>query len=108
MAHGYSSWTKRKSAPGAAPDPALSSLALVRVAGLDRVLRRLERHRRVLELAQTRDQLVPLARLEDGVELLRSLAAQRVEAHVDVIVVVGQRERVVRVRIGHQGDDLVR
>src|SRR3954447_8775703 len=100
-----------------AATPATSGAALV--AGVDaavlggrldrqRVLRRLRRHGRLLEPGELVDQVVPLARLQDRRGLaaqLRVLAEQRVEADVDVVVVVRQGHRVPAQ--AEQRDDLV-
>ena len=78
--------------------------------GLDRVLRRLEADLRVVDLLQAVDQLDPLVGLEHRVDPLGGLgvgAVERLPAHVDVVVVVAHRERVVGALEGHQGDDLV-
>src|SRR3954453_11173764 len=101
MAKPNSNWTNGKGASGASAAgwstraPLLVGGRLV-VLGLDRqrVLRRLGGHHRVRQRLQPLDQVVPLAGLEDrrglGAEL-RVVAVHRMEADVDVVVVVGQR-----------------
>src|SRR4051812_2073583 len=81
--------------------------------GLDveRVLRRRGQHGGVGDLAEAVHQLRPLARLQRRVQLAAELGVrpeERMEADVDVVVVVGQRERVVGAGERHQRDDLVR
>ena len=92
------------------PTPAYRRrLVLLAMARRQRVARRRGRHRRVLDLAEAIDQALPLVGLEDLVELLRDARrpgpVKRLEADVDVVVVVGHR-----VGVGaevHQRDDLV-
>src|SRR5438067_8857225 len=77
--------------------------------GRERVRRRAGSNGRVLDLAEAGDQIGPLSGLEDLDRLLAELlrvARGRVEADVDVVVVVGQRKRVAAEV--EQGDDLVR
>src|SRR3954452_17446934 len=61
------------------------------------VLRRLQADLGVVDLLQAPDELDPLRGLEHGVDLLGGLrvgAVERLPADVDVVPVVGQRERV--------------
>src|SRR5829696_8712057 len=102
--------------PGYAPAP--PRWRLLAVVGLRSALGDLQRelrgrlaHLGIVDLADAVDQLDPLLGLEDRVDPARglgALAVQRAPAHVDVVGVVAHRERVVRVVVGHQGDDLVR
>ena len=67
-------------------------------------------HLGVADGPQPLDEPRPLARPQRRVELApepRVGAVERAEADVDVVGVVGQRERVVRAVEGHQRDDLV-
>src|SRR3954466_7339728 len=97
-AKGLSAATRatRPSPPGlvARGDPA----ALGGRSDRQRVLGRRGGHRRLLEAAELADQGVPLTGLQDRGGLAPELvvvAVQRLEAHVDVVVVVRQRERVL-------------
>src|SRR5829696_5857789 len=78
-------------------------------ADRDRILGRLGRDVRVLDLPEAVNQVVPLARLEHGHRLAAELlvvAEQRAEADVDVVVVVAHRQR--RAAQVEQRDDLSR
>src|SRR5215208_7883270 len=100
---------------GYARDPLRRLLAVVRLRGalgdLQRELRGRFAHLGVVDLADAVYQLDPLLGLEDRVDpagRLLALAVERPPTDVDVVGVVAHRERVVRVVVGHQGDDLVR
>ena len=70
----------------------------------DRPRARLERDDRVGHAREAADQAVPLT----GAQHAGRGALARVEPDVDVVLVIGHRERVVRARILHERDDLVR
>src|SRR3954451_11113150 len=85
------------------------ALLALSVLARERVLRRRSGDARVLDLAEPLHERVPLAGLQDRLRLaaeLRVLAEQRVEADVDVVRVVGQRQGVPAEV--EQRDDLVR
>src|SRR4051812_17595339 len=99
------------SAVDMAPDLSLEKGSVGGALDLGGVLAGGGRDRRVVDLGQAADQLDPLVRLQDRVDLLRGLfvvAVERAPADVDVVGVVGHRERVVGALEGHQRDDLVR
>src|SRR4051794_17864837 len=99
------------SAVDMAPDLSLEKGSVGGALDLGGVLAGGGRDRRVVDLGQAADQLDPLLRLQDRVDLLRGLlvvAVERAPADVDVVGVVGHREGVVGAVERHQGDDLVR
>ena len=78
--------------------------------GVDRVFAWCDRDDRFGDLADAVDQLLPLAWLEDRLDLVGEFvvgAEQGRERDLDPVCVVGERERVVLAFVAHRRDDLV-